>query len=136
MNKWTPVFDPKREKLNVLSIWVHIMGLPLEFWTCDAFQHIVNVIDTFLEAGMSFKQIYVMSVSRMLVKIDVQNGLLKEMRLVRGENSFVQTLGYKGIPFRCRRCYEFKHISSDCSFFSHGSRQRLKKVHKDVEEGG
>lgn len=65
--------------------------------------------------------------------------MLKEIKMVRGDKKFVQTLDYEGIPFRCWRCHRVGNIASDCSLTPHGSykgHKKYKKVHRDDDGGG
>jgi len=31
LQRWTPLFDPKREQMGATPLWVRLLGLPLQF---------------------------------------------------------------------------------------------------------
>jgi hypothetical protein len=49
------------------------------------------------------------------VRLDLCSGLLKELTIKTASGSFIQSLDYEGIPFRChRRCHVYGHGVVDC----------------------
>jgi hypothetical protein len=52
---------------------------------------------------MSFEVTGLMTVAHILVMINLRKGLYQELLIESTTRDFVQTLDYKGIPFRCHR---------------------------------
>eukprot|EP01018_Ginkgo_biloba_P031210 Gb_14160 [translate_table: standard] len=66
-----------------------------------------NSLGIFLEADMSFLDTRHMIVAKILVGMDLRDGLADEMVLEKGSYDFTQHLDYQGIPFRCVRCHRY-----------------------------
>jgi hypothetical protein len=64
----------------------------------------------FLNIGL---YIGLMSVARILVRLDLHPGLLKEMTIETASGSFIQPLDYEGIPFICHSCHAYGHGVAD-----------------------
>ena len=52
--KWTPLFDVSKERMDAIPIWVHLAGLPSQYWSPTILQDIGNSLLYFLKADMSF----------------------------------------------------------------------------------
>jgi hypothetical protein len=105
--------------MDVALIWVRILGMPMEFWTKKIFSELGNFLGTFLDVDMSFLESGEMAVARILVSLDIQEGLIEELELIFGEKSLKHKLDYEGVPFRCRRCHQYGHIANQCSLPLH-----------------
>jgi len=102
LKRWTTLFDASKERLNVMSIWVRLLGLPPELWTELSFKELGNALGTFMDTYMSFREIGKMSMARILVALDVRDKLAEELVLIKEEVCFHQRLDYEGIPFKCQ----------------------------------
>jgi hypothetical protein len=49
LKRWTPLFDASKERLNVMSIWVRLLGLPPKLWTELSFKELGNALGTFMD---------------------------------------------------------------------------------------
>jgi hypothetical protein len=68
----------------------------------------------FLVADMGFVESGEMSVARILVLLNIREGLKEFLNLTDLGRTRVQILDYEGVPFHCRRCHEYGHIVKDC----------------------
>jgi hypothetical protein len=80
--KWTPLFDASRERVDVLTVWVQLPGLPRELWMEDVFKIFGNRLGTFMEADMSFIHSQNQGIARILVSLNLREGLEKEIDIV------------------------------------------------------
>jgi hypothetical protein len=115
LKRWTPNFDAKREKVDVVPVWVRLPGLPMQYWNPVRFSAIGNRLRDFLEADYSFEETGLMTVARILVRLDLRPGLLKEIKIKATSGIFLQPLDYEGIPFRCHRCHVYGHGVAECT---------------------
>lgn len=60
--------------------------------------------------------LYHSTFARILVEIDVSKGLPAEVLLKSSRGSWIQSLDYEGVPFRCRRCFKIGHAAAQCGF--------------------
>jgi len=114
MKRWHPLFDASRERVEESPIWVRLPALPLHYWEPFHFRNIGNILGTFLEADLSYLETFDKRVARILVSINLREGLAEQINLIRGTESIPQILDYENVPFRCRRCYVYGHPASEC----------------------
>jgi hypothetical protein len=114
LKRWTPTFDAKKERVDEEPIWVRLSGLPMQFWNSARFVVIGNMLGSYIEADMSFEDTGLMSVARILVRLNLRPGLLQELTIESTVGTFVQILDYEGIPFRCHRCHAYGHGIAEC----------------------
>ena len=49
LKPWDPMFDASRERIDVMSVWVHLSKLPLNYWIDFHFWNIGIMLGHFLE---------------------------------------------------------------------------------------
>ena len=54
LKKWTPLFDADTEKMDIIPVWVQLLGFPWEFWNPTSLRDIAKALGTFIEAYLSF----------------------------------------------------------------------------------
>ena len=85
LKRWTPLFDPRIERYDSMPIWVKLPNLPFEYWSLDFFKLIGNTLGTFLEVDLSFLESGVCCLGKVLVLIDLRNGLAADIVIKQGE---------------------------------------------------
>ena len=63
---------------------------------------------------LSFLETKMRKVARILVSLNVREGLAEDMMLSWGPYVIKQTLDYENVPFRCRNFHAYGHPISDC----------------------
>jgi hypothetical protein len=101
--------------MNVMLIWVRLLGLSPKLWIELIFKELGNVVGAFMDANMSFRESGKISMARILVALDVREGLAEELQLIKEEVHFHQKMDYEGISFRCHRCHKHMHNASQRS---------------------
>ena len=101
LKPWHPLFDASRERVNSVPLWVRLPGLPLHYWTEEHLRGIGNTIGDFLEADLSFFKTNHRRVARILVMINIRDGLAESLNLRWGRFDIKQILDYENVPFRC-----------------------------------
>jgi hypothetical protein len=110
MKLWNPTFDASSERLDSIPIWVRLSGLPPHLWLEKCFQAIGNFLGEFLVVDMGFLEYGEMLVARILVLLNIREGIREFLNLTDLGRIRVQILDYEGVPFRCRRCHEYGNI--------------------------
>ena len=105
MKPWNPLFDASKERVDIIPVWVKLPALPLHFWDIYHFRRIGDILGQFLEADLSFLETKVKRVARILVNLNIREGLAESIILEWGPDPITQILDYENIPFRCRRCH-------------------------------
>lgn len=115
LKHWHPLFDVSRERVDIVQLWVKLHGLPLHYWKEEHLREIGNILGSFIEVDMSFEKTKHQQVARILVNINIREGLAEELNLCWGPTVIKQILDYENVPFRCRRCHVYGHPTSDCN---------------------
>jgi len=115
LKKWHPMFDARIERVDLIPIWVKMPGLPLQYWNEFHLRGIGSMLGTCLEVDLSFLKTHVKQVARVLVSINIREGLAENINLKWGPDVFTQILDYENVPFRCRRCHAYGHPISECN---------------------
>jgi len=101
-------------------MWVHLPGIPSHLWSEKCFQEIGNFLGEYMTADMGFLDTGEMSMARILVSLNIKEGLREYINLTDLGWTSVKILDYEGVPFQCRRCHEYGHIVMDCKKSSQG----------------
>ena len=114
LKPWHPLFDASRERVDKIPIWVRLPALPLHFWGPVHFRRIGDILGTYLDADFSYLETHEKKMARIMVNINIREGLAETINLDWGPTVISQILDYENIPFRCRRCHKYGHPASDC----------------------
>ena len=114
LKPWHPLFDASRERVDSIPLWVRLPGLPLHYWTEEHLCGIGNTIGVFLEADLSFFKSNLRWVARILVMLNIREGLAESLNLRWGQFVIKQILDYEKVPFHCRRCHVYGHPAYEC----------------------
>ena len=88
LKHWMPLFDPRIERYDSLPIWVKLPNFPFEYWSVEFFKMIGNSIGTFLEADLSFLKTGICFLGKVLVLIDMRNGLAEDIVIKKEDTIF------------------------------------------------
>jgi len=111
---WTPSFDAKRERMDVVPVWVQLPGLPMQYWNPICFSAIGNKLGEYIEVNYFFEFTGLMSMSRILMRLDIWSRILKELMIEMASSSLLQPLYYEGIHFKFHRFHAYGHGIADC----------------------
>jgi len=67
----------------------------------------------YYEENNSFWDTRYAGMERILVGIDLTNGLEDSITIIKCSTLFHQTLDYEGVPLKCGRCHEYGHLFKD-----------------------
>ena len=115
LKRWTPLFDSRTERYDLLPIWVKFPNLPFELWSMDFFRLVGNTLGVYLETDLSFLETGVCCRGKVLVLLDLRQVLAANLLIKRGISEFCQPIDYMGLPFRCNRCHAYGHLIFVCS---------------------
>ena len=115
LKPWHPLFDASKERVDIIPIWVRMPALPLHFWDLYHFKWIGDILGTFLEVDLSYLETNEKKVARILVNINLREGLDEYINMDWGQVIIPQLLDYENVSFHCRRCHAYGHPVSACS---------------------
>ena len=93
--RWNPLFDTQREKVDEMPVWVRLPGLPPQFWVQLVFREIKNNLGHFLEANMSFVHSSDKGLAKILISLNLREGLAEEINLKYKDFSYTQMIDYE-----------------------------------------
>jgi hypothetical protein len=79
--KVDPFLDACSENMDLMLIWVKLPGLSVEFWYFEVSKEIRNSPRMFYEVDMSFLSFDNLSITCILVRIDLREGLATDFLL-------------------------------------------------------
>jgi hypothetical protein len=135
IKKWTPLFDALSERMDLKPSWVNILGLPVEFWSYEVFKEMGNLLGSFCEADMSFDETETMSITRILVGIDLREGPTSKLVLQKESIWISQALDYSSVPFKCYRCQVYDHVAQDCTLSFYPKAWEKERSHVAIKKG-
>lgn len=113
---WHADFNPASETFSKILIWVRLPYLPLHLWFDPLLEEVGDALGDFLLVDAATSNILHSTFARILVEMDVSKGLPAEILIKTSKGSWIQSLDYEGIPFRCRRCFKTGHAAAQCGF--------------------
>jgi len=114
LKRWCVGFDPVTDYFQFRHIWVLLRGLPLQFWNVVTFRAIGNELGRFMFVENSVLKGGDRRMGKILVEMDVHNGLLEGLDIEWRGKTCGQKLDYLGIPFQCTICRRTRHLRKDC----------------------
>ena len=73
-----------------------------------------NTIGRFVAVEDDFHLAYDKQVARILVEMDISQGLPAEVDILCNEHLLIQRLNYLHVPFRCSCCRTVGHLRNSC----------------------
>jgi hypothetical protein len=114
IKRWRVAFNPVTEYFEKRHLWVLLPGLPLHLWTVAAMEAIGNSLGSFVSLDDSVMKAPSRKMGKILVEINIHEGLPEVMEIDWRGRRYVQKLDYLGIPFRCSYCHETGHLRKTC----------------------
>lgn len=70
LKRWSPLFDPNKENVGARPIWMHLLGLPVQFWNDTALHNIGEDFGHYLDHDRSYLVTGNRVVARILIFLD------------------------------------------------------------------
>jgi hypothetical protein len=111
---WHLLFDIVFKGLSSVTVWIKLPNLPLEYWIDKGFRAIGNTLGSFIAENSSYKSFLDRVMAQIFVELDPSEGLYESIKLVVGNQNYVQLLDYLNLPFWCVRFHCVVHVVVDC----------------------
>ncbi|GLJ04798.1 hypothetical protein SUGI_0003690 [Cryptomeria japonica] len=112
---WHPAFNLESESFDRTPLWIRLPNLPMQYWFDACFEVVGNSLGTFLMADEDSLNLLHTTSAHLLVVVDVAKGLPSEISITSSKGSWLQTVDYEGIPFKCMRCFKMGHTVDSCT---------------------
>ncbi|XP_021838157.2 uncharacterized protein [Spinacia oleracea] len=113
IRKWVPNFVPDEESIKVLTTWVRIPNLSVEYFDINFLNRIGSKIGKVLRVDRSTAQADRGKFTRLSIEIDLTKPLLSKFWL----NGKIWKIQYEGIRMICFKCGTMGHNEEECSTF-------------------
>jgi hypothetical protein len=110
LRRWQPGMQLLKLSLSSIPIWIKLIHLPMEYWTPVCLSHVASAIGKPIFVDSVTEDQTRLGYARVLVKINVNSELLREITLDMGGGKLVSVLvEYPWIPVKCATCKAFCH---------------------------
>ncbi|XP_021741187.1 uncharacterized protein LOC110707488 [Chenopodium quinoa] len=127
IRKWIPNFIPDEAPIKILTAWVRIPNLLVEYFDINFLNKVGSKIGKVLRVDKTTAQAERGQFTRISVEIDLTKPLLS-MFWLKGRIWRVQ---YEGIRMICFKCGKLGHAEDDCSVFQKEDQPQAMTVHEN-----
>ncbi|XP_018479591.1 uncharacterized protein LOC108850579 [Raphanus sativus] len=107
---WTPEFDPLKDEIDTMPVWVRISHIPVNFYHKTILMGIARGLGRPIRVDMTTLKLERARFARVCVEVNL-NKPLKGSVLINGERYFVS---YEGISSICSKCGMYGHLVHTC----------------------
>ena len=100
LNQWHVAFYPQCERVVKCYPWVIMSVLPFALWSKGLLEGIANTIGIFVALEDDFQSIFDKIKEKVLVEMDISQGLLVEVEIMCNDHLIRKKLDYQNVPFR------------------------------------
>jgi hypothetical protein len=95
-------------------VWIKIPGPVLELWDDKFMWDLSKFLGHTASVESSYKKSVYFLVARVLLDIDLKEGLEESIEIAIGDKVITHILDYPNIPFHGVRCHNYGHMVIDC----------------------
>ena len=132
LKRWTPLFDADSERLDTISVWVCLLGLPWDFWNPYWPRDLGNTMGVFLEVDLSFVKTRCQTIAIIIVSLNIRTDLREHINLIWGSKIRKQIMYYEGLPFRCHHYHDMGHLERNCNLGPPPTSKRKRWLSKET----
>ncbi|XP_020671933.2 uncharacterized protein LOC110091960 [Dendrobium catenatum] len=115
LQKWSPKFQPKRDELSSIPIWIKIVDLPLALWTPKGISTIASYIGIPLSVDNLTAKRARLTFARVCVSVSKDSTLPDEIPInIEGVDIQLKVI-YDWKPSHCEGCGSMVHTYSSCN---------------------
>ncbi|KAK4421557.1 hypothetical protein Salat_2106300 [Sesamum alatum] len=130
--KWTPTFN-LRVELAIISVWVRLPELPIQFFEREALFSIARLLGTPLRTDVSTATLVRPSVVCVCVEINLLEPLQTEIGLGFGTYVVIQRVVYEWLLKNCGACKYLGHAEEEC-YEKHKAKVPVRPVERDGQQ--
>ncbi|XP_019159702.1 PREDICTED: uncharacterized protein LOC109156316 [Ipomoea nil] len=108
--RWKPNFNPSREKVEKMAVWVRLPEFPVELFREDVIKLVLQQVGTPLKIDNTTAGVERGNFARAAVEVDISKPLVALVQV----HEEIQKVEYEGLHIICFDCGEVGHRTSAC----------------------
>lgn len=123
LRQWKPGMKLDATSLQILTVWIKLPDLDLQFWTTNMLGKIASMIGNPFRIDKLMNDKVSLSYAPLMVEVDACYPL-KDHIMLKGPDGQVrrQKIIYEFKPHHCTKCHMFGHLSGRCMSNIHHDR--------------
>jgi len=114
MKPWHVGFKLDEESPSFAPVWVRLPNLPKELWNEDIFIVIGNALGGLMGISDKTWERDSLSYARICAHLRIDSPLHTHIKINTKGLVYTQELDYENLPFKCRICVEYGHLTKSC----------------------
>ncbi|KAL9431996.1 hypothetical protein AB3S75_027078 [Citrus x aurantiifolia] len=107
---WSPHFDSSNEKIDKITAWIRLPGMPLHYYHKKIIRMLGHVIGKVIKIDYNTELATRGKFAHIAVEVSLGSPLTSQFLL----DGRIQRIEYKALPTICFGCGKYGHISSSC----------------------
>ncbi|KAL9416731.1 hypothetical protein AB3S75_039842 [Citrus x aurantiifolia] len=107
---WSPHFDSSNEKIDKITAWIRLPGMPLHYYHKKIIRMLGHVIEKVIKIDYNTELATRGKFARIAVEVSLGSPLISQFLL----DGRIQRIEYEALPTICFGCGKYGHISSSC----------------------
>ncbi|KAK9175423.1 hypothetical protein WN944_027430 [Citrus x changshan-huyou] len=107
---WSPHFDSSNEKIDKITAWIRLPGMPLHYYHKKIIRMLGHVIGKVIKIDYNTELATRGKFARIAVEVSLGSPLISQFLL----DGRIQRIEYEALPTICFGCGKYGHISSSC----------------------
>ncbi|XP_058742270.1 uncharacterized protein LOC131614729 [Vicia villosa] len=132
MREWKPNFCPASDAIEQVAVWVHVSGMPIEYYDARVLTFIGNRIGVTVKVYRKTLSKERGEYAQLCVQVDISKMLLA-MFAIKGRHYKIK---YEGLHLLCLRCSRFGHFKEGCEVQSKSNGKGIATVVRNTLEKG
>lgn len=117
-SQWTKDFKLLAQKQTHVSLWIHLVELPQEYWRERTLKEIASAVGTPIDIDEPTRNRTFGHYARILVDIDLSKKAYDEVLVERDGFAFMVEIQYERRPLFCHHCYSIGHNITTCRWLN------------------
>ncbi|XP_074282709.1 uncharacterized protein LOC141607248 [Silene latifolia] len=115
VNPWTESCNLHKERVQFVSTWVRLCGLPLKFWGKSSLEKIAGLIGKFIKRDAATEEKTRLGFARLLVEVEIGQDFPDKLHFLDEKGNDVSILvEYEWKPTVCGLCKGIGHTTDLC----------------------
>lgn len=117
LQRWRRNFDPFKESIKFIIIWVCLFGLQVELWDENILRKLLKQIGRVIKIDVDSEEVSKGRFARVCVEVDISKPLKMDIKYKRGNSIKSALIDYENFPDICYGCGQRDHKFENCPLY-------------------